>query len=167
MEYTQDVELILTSLAKEKKELLDKVSEIDKVIKKIKYGNLNLRLSQGTKIENDLIENDTKQQPQSFPMKADLKVQIIKIFDIIGVACKLRDVQEKYKELTGINHNLRESLRNLNKHEILKLIQPKGTIRGLYWAKAEWLEDNGTRLKEQHKFEGFDLLFTDDMVEYK
>jgi hypothetical protein len=103
----------------------------------------------------------------AFPLKADLKVQAIKIFDTIGVACKLRDVQEKYKELTGLNSNLRETLRNLNKHEILKLIQPKGTQRGLYWVKTEWLEENGTRLQENHKFEGFDLLFTDDMIEFK
>jgi len=96
-----------------------------------------------------------------------LKVQVIKIFDIVGVACKLKDVQEKYKELTGIYHNLRETLRNLNKHEILKLIQPKGTIHSLYWIKAEWLDDNGTKLKEQFKFEGFDLLFTNDMIDFK
>jgi hypothetical protein len=167
MEYAQDVELILTSLTKEKRELLDKVSEIDKVIKRIKYGNLNLRLSKGNKADADSIDNDETQQPQSFPMKADLKVQAIKVFEILGVASKLRDVQEKYKEITGVNHNLRETLRNLNKHGILKLLQPKGAIRGLYWVKAEWLEDNGTRLKEQYKFEGFDLLFSDDMIEFK
>ncbi len=167
MEHTQDVELILMSLTKEKRELLDKVGEIDKVIKRLKYGNLNLRLSKGNKNNADANDNDQIQQPQAFPMKADLKVQAIKVFDILGVASKLRDVQEKYKELTGVNHNLRETLRNLNKHDILKLLQPKGTIRGLYWVKAEWLEDDGRRLKEQHKFEGFDLLFTDDMIEFK
>ncbi|HLX90119.1 MAG TPA: hypothetical protein VKR32_00470 [Puia sp.] len=70
--------------------------------------------------------------------------------DIIGVACKLKDITEKYKEMTGINHNLRETLRTLNKREILKLIQPKGTIRSLYWVKTEWLEDNNTRLKDQY-----------------
>src|SRR5579862_1042056 len=152
MEHTQDVELILGSLNKDKRELLDKVAEIDKLIKRIKYGNINLRLNKGN---NDVDENVIEPQPQTFPMKADLKVQVIKIMDIIGVACKLKDVAEKYKELTGVHHNLREVLRTLNKHEILKLIQPKGTIRGLYWIKTEWLEDNNTRLKEQHKFEGF------------
>jgi hypothetical protein len=164
MEHTQDLELILGSLNKDKRELLDKVAEIDKLIKRIKYGNINLKLNKGNNVVD---ENVIESQQQVFPMKADLKVQVIKIMDIIGVACKLKDVAEKYKELTGVHHNLREVLRTLNKHEILKLIQPKGTIRGLYWIKTEWLEDNNTRLKEQHKFEGFDLLFTDDMIEFK
>jgi hypothetical protein len=164
MEHTQDLELILGSLNKDKRELLDKVAEIDKLIKRIKYGNINLKLNKGNNVVD---ENVIEPQQQVFPMKADLKVQVIKIMDIIGVACKLKDVAEKYKELTGVHHNLREVLRTLNKHEILKLIQPKGTIRGLYWIKTEWLEDNNKRLKEQHKFEGFDLLFTDDMIEFK
>jgi len=167
MEHTQDVELILSSLTKEKKELLDKVSEIDKVIKRIKYGNLNVRLSQGTKNNEKAINNDETQQEQAFPLKAELKVQIIKVFDILGVASKLKEVQDKFAELTGSKQNIRESLRNLNKHEILKLLQPKGTFRGLYWVKSEWLEDNGTRLKDEHKFDGFDLLFSDNMLEFK
>jgi hypothetical protein len=162
MEYPQDVELIITSLTKEKRELLDKVSEIDKAIKRIKYGNLNVRLSKGITNESNIAESETTQKQQAFPLKADLKVQVIKIFEILGGSC-----QTQRHSGTGINHNLRETLRNLNKHEILKLLQPKGTQRGLYWVKTEWLEENGTRLKEQHKFEGFDLLFSDDMIEFK
>jgi len=47
-------------------------------------------------------------------------------------------------------------------------LQPKGTQSGLYWVcKSEWLEDDGKRLKEERKFEGFDLLFTDDSIEFK
>jgi hypothetical protein len=167
MAYAQEIEMILDSLNRDKRELLDKIAGIDKVIKRIKYGNLNLGLSKEGKTYYDNNEDDKALPANAFPLKADLKVQAIKIFDTIGVACKLRDVQEKYKELTGLNSNLRETLRNLNKHEILKLIQPKGTQRGLYWVKTEWLEENGTRLQENHKFEGFDLLFTDDMIEFK
>lgn len=170
MEYSMEVQIVIESLNKEKRELLNKVNEIDKVIKRIRYGNLNLGLFKGTK-GNDtaMLEDDDHetQQPKAFPVKADLKVQVIKIFDMLGVACKLCDVRDKYKELTGHTANLRETLRNLNKHDILKLIQPKGTMRGLYWVKTEWLEENGTRLKEQHRFDGFDLLYTDDMIEFK
>jgi hypothetical protein len=170
MEYTQDIQMVLDSLNKDKRELLTKVNDIDKLIKKIKYGNLNLGLSKGAKgsklIDED-IEEPVIQQSQGFPLKADLKVQVIKIMDLLEVASKLGDVRDKYKELTGHTVNLRETLRNLNKHQILKLIQPKGTMRGIYWIKAEWLEENGTKLKEQHKFEGFDLLYTDDMIEFK
>jgi hypothetical protein len=167
MEYSQDVELILNSLNKDKKELLDKVGEIDKLIKKIKYGNLNIGLNKVARIDNSITDVEVIEQPQAFPLKADLKVQVIKIFDLLGEASKLKDVQDKYHQLTGIRHNLRETLRNLNKHDILKLLQPKGTQRGLYWVKTEWLEDNNTKLKEKHKFEGFDLLFSDDMIEFK
>ena len=45
MAHTQEVELILNSLNRDKRELLDKVAGIDKVIKRIKYGNLNIGLS--------------------------------------------------------------------------------------------------------------------------
>lgn len=128
--------------------------------------HLNLGLNKVVTNDITLIESDNNEQLQPFPMKSELKVQIIKIFDIIGVACKLKDVQDKYKEFTGFYHNLRETLRNLNKHEILKLMQPKGTMRGLYWVKAEWLDEHG-KLKEQYKFDGFDLLYTDDMIEFK
>lgn len=166
MEYTQETQLILNSLGKDRKELADKLSEIDKLIKKIRYGNVNLGASKGMK-ENITDEIGTTEEVKPFPLKADLKVQVIKILNILGEASKLNAVQEKYKELTGYQANLRETLRNLNKHQILKLLQPKNHVRGLYWVKTEWLEDNETKLQDKYKFEGFDLLFSDDMVEYK
>ncbi|MDR3711455.1 MAG: hypothetical protein P4L51_01465 [Puia sp.] len=165
MEYKPDVQLILNSLNKERKELSDKLSEIDKLIKRIKYGNVNLGLTKGNIPENDGEDNDSVSASRAFPLKADLKVQVIRVMDILGEASKLNAIQEKYKELTGIKHNLREVVRSLNKHDILKLLQPKGIERGLYWIKAEWLE-NGV-LKDKHKFEGFDLLFTEDSIEFK
>ena len=140
MNYTTDIELVLNSLNKERKEHLDKVNDIDKLIKKIKYGNLNLGLTKGNKADTLELNDDTKQQPQAFPLKADLKVQAIKIMDLLGVASKLKDIRDKYHEITGMNVNLRETLRNLNKHEIIKILQPKGNIRGLYWVKTEWLD---------------------------
>jgi hypothetical protein len=164
MEYNSETMLILESLSKDKRELLHKINEIDKVIKRIKYGSINLG---GTKRNNDKPDIEQTEQPQPFPLKADLKIQVLKVLDLIGVACKLSEIRDKYHEITGHNVNFRETLRNLNKHDILKLLQPKNSIRGLYWIKAEWLEDNGTRLKEQHKFNGFDLLFTDEMIEFK
>lgn len=166
MEYSNDIQLVLDSLTKDKRELLDKVNEIDKLIKKIKYGNLNLGLNKVVKNDAPNIDDDTTQQSQAFPLKAELKVQVIKVMDILGQASKLNTIQDKYKELTGIHHNLRETLRNLNKHDILKLLQHKGTIRGLYWIKSEWLDEEG-KLKEQYKFEGFDLLFSDENIEFK
>lgn len=86
--------------------------------------------------------------------------------DILGVACKLGEIRDKYHELTGLNVNFRETLRSLNKHDLVKLLHPKGNMRGVYWVKNEWLQDNGT-LKEKHRFHGFELLFSDDMIEFK
>ena len=166
MEYTQDIQIVLASLNKEKKELTDKVNDIDKLIKRIKYGNLNLGLTKGKDNASTPNEQAESNEPKAFPLKADLKVQAIKVMDILGVASKMNEIRDKYHEITGLHVNLRETLRNLNKHDILKLLQPKGNIRGLYWIKAEWLDENNN-LKEQHRFEGFDLLFNDDMIEFK
>lgn len=166
MGQTQDIELIVSSLNKERNELLLKVAEIDKVIKRIKYGGINLGLSKGMTEETPIAATTQTQDTQAFPVKAELKVQAIKLMDILGVASKLSEIRDKYHELTGLNVNFRETLRNLNRHDILKLLQPKGNIRGLYWVKTEWLDDKGN-LKEQHKFNGFELLFTDDMIEFK
>lgn len=166
MAHNADIELVLESLNKDKRELLDKVNAIDKLIKRIKYGNENLGLTKGKLIDNSITDIEVIEQPKAFPLKAELKIQVIKVFDILGVASKLSDVMNKYHEITGLNVNFRETLRNLNRHDILKILQPKGNIRGLYWVKAEWIDEDG-RLKEQHRFEGFDLIFSDDMIEFK
>lgn len=167
MEYTNETQLILNSLTKDRKQLAEKLSEIDKLIKKIKYGNVSLGASKGLRVQGAGNEDDFFEHDKPFPLKAELKVQVIKIMDILGEASKLKAIQDKYKEVTGYHSNLRETVRNLNKHDILRLIQPKNAIRGLYWVKTEWLEDNETRLNDKHKFEGFDLLFTDDLIEFK
>lgn len=166
MEYTADTQLILNSLNKDRKELADKLGAIDKLIKKIKYGSVNLGSNRTIKAATDNDSVEVSEHLSPFPLKAELKVQVIKIMDILGEACKLKAIQDKYKELTGVHVNLREVVRNLNRHEILKLIIPKNSIRGLYWIKTEWMDDNG-RLKDTHKFEGFDLLFSDEMIEFK
>ena len=166
MAQANEIELVLTSLNKQRNELLNEVAEIDKVIKKIKYGGLNLGLTKGTKVETSLPVISQTLTEQAFPLKAELKVQALKVMDLLGVASKLAEIREKYHEVTGLNVNFRETLRNLNKHDLLRILQPKGNIRGLYWVKTEWLDEN-KNLKEQHKFNGFELLFSDDMVEYK
>ena len=71
MEQTHDVEMILNSLNKDKRELLDKVGEIDKLIKRIKYGNLNLGLNKVARIDNPVTDIEVIEQPQAFPLKAD------------------------------------------------------------------------------------------------
>ena len=108
-------------------------------------------------------------EPKRFSLKADLKMQVLKVIDALGVASKLKYIREKPFELTNERHNIWVTLRTLNKHKLLKLLQPKGkeTIRGVYWVKTEWLEDSEGRLKDKQKFEGFELLFTDEQIKFK
>lgn len=154
-------------MGRDRKELADKLSEVDKLIKSIKLGCFNLG---GNTIEKPGVLGNfgaPVNEPKPFPLKADLKMQVLKVIDALGLGSKLKDIQERLFELTKERHNIRETLRTLNKHELLKLLQSKGTIRGLYWVKTEWLEDNEGRLKNKHKFEGFQLLFTDEQIKFK
>ena len=53
MEYTSEQQLILNSLNKDRKELSEQLGAIDKIIKKIKYGTLNLGSNRVLKQGND------------------------------------------------------------------------------------------------------------------
>ncbi len=86
--------------------------------------------------------------------------------DMIGCACKLKDLQNKYEEITGSNYSIRETLRTLNKHKVIKMLRSKTNGRGLYWVKTEWIEDNGITLKAKHKFYGFDMVYKEDSIEF-
>lgn len=165
MEQTHEIELILKGLCRDRDELTAKLTDVERLIKKIKAGNISLNQQPTTAP----IINELSQQPETtflFPYKAEFKFQLISIIDMIGKPCKLREIQDKYKELTGSNYSSRETIRTLHKHEILKLMRMKGSNRGLYWVKTEWLEDNNTRLIDRHKFYGFDALFKADNIEY-
>lgn len=166
MAYNNELEMVISSLNKQRNELLHEVAEIDKVIKKIKYGGLSLGLSKEAATEPAEHTAQLANDNEAFPVKADLKVQALRVLDLLGVASKLGDIRDKYHEITGLNVNFRETLRTLNKHDLLKLLHPKGNMRGIYWVKTEWLDEKGN-LKEQHKFNGFELLFSDDMVVFK
>jgi len=45
--------------------------------------------------------------------------------------------------------------------------QPSENKRRTAFQNGDGIKDNGSRLKEERKFEGFDLLFSDDMAEFK
>lgn len=165
MDNTTAKELILNGLYRDRDELAAKLNDVEKLIRKIKTNTFSL--TQPDIINS--VDDDVIKQPEnaiSFPFNGNIKVQVLAIFDLINVACRLKDVADKYKEVTGNNVNLRETLRTLNKHELLKLLRPKNTERGLYWVKSGWLENNYTILKEEHKFEGFELLYTPDKIEF-
>lgn len=166
MDNTQDIELILNTLYKNRDELASKLNDVEKLIKKIKSGSFALDNTPNNKpAENDAIEQPVK--PFQFPYKSEFKFQLLALFDLIGTPCKLKELQEKYTEMTGSNYSPRETLRTLNRHGIIKLLRSKfGDKRGLYWVKAEWLENDNTRLQDKYKFYGFDQVFNEESIEY-
>jgi hypothetical protein len=167
MEYSPEIELILKGLNRDRAEVSAKLAEIDKVIKKVKSGIFDF--INPAKINDNVEANDIehiKQKSIVFPIKGNMKVQALSIMDIIGKACKLKEIQTEFNTLTSSNINLRETIRTLNKNELIKLMREKNSNRGIYWVKTDWLEDNGTRLKDEHKFEGFDMLYKADNLEY-
>ncbi|HUZ57193.1 MAG TPA: hypothetical protein VMU83_00250 [Hanamia sp.] len=166
IQYTTDTQLILNGLYRDRADLTKQLTDVERLIKKIKLGTFSLNGNDNN--TNDTLEpvsnsnNKTKTKQIEFPLRGELRVQVINVMDMIGVACKLKQIQDKYKEMTGLNVNLRETVRTLSKHQILRILKPKGTERGLYWVKDEWLEGEGSKLKEQYKFEGFNLIWNDE-----
>ena len=170
MEYNTETQLILNGLYRDRQELTKQLTDVERLIKKIKLGTFSLNGNDNNAIDTNEPVNNSNATPETkqidFPLRGELRVQVISVFDLIGKACRLKEVQDKYKEVTGLRPNLRETLRTLNKHKILRILKPKGTERGLYWVKEEWLEGDGCKLKEQYKFEGFNLLYNDEDLEY-
>ena len=167
MEYTTETQLILNGLYRDRSELTKQLTDVERLIKKIKLGTFSLNGNDNNNTPSvEPVNNSNEAKQIDFPLRGELRVQVISIVDSIGVACKLKQISDKHKEITGLRVNLRETVRNLYKHKILTLLKPKGTERGLYWVKSEWLENDGNKLKEQHKFDGFNLLYNDEDLEY-
>ncbi|HUZ61504.1 MAG TPA: hypothetical protein VMU83_22195 [Hanamia sp.] len=164
MEQTTETQLILNGLYRDRQDLTKQLTDIERLIKKIKLGTFSLNGNDNNSNDTSEPVNNSNDKPETkqieFPLRGELRVQVISVFDLIGKACRLKEIQDKYKELTGLLPNLRETLRTLSKHKILRILKPKGTERGLYWVKEEWLEGEGSKLKEQYKFDGFNLLFS-------
>lgn len=170
MAYSTDTQLILNGLYRDRADLTKQLTDIERLIKKIKLGTFSLDATVSNDADNVDVNNSTENKTETkaidFPLRGELRVQVISVMDLIGVACKMKHIQDKYKQMTGLTVNLRETTRTLSKHKILRLLKPKGTERGLYWVKEDWLENDGTKLKEQHKFDGFNLLWNDEDLEY-
>jgi hypothetical protein len=161
---TQEKELILKGLYRDRDELSTKLTEVEKLIKKIKSNTFSLLQSPAIEDTNNT-ELLTPQKAEIFPFKAEMKFQLLAIIDMLGVACKLKDIQDKYTELTGSKYSVRETLRTLNKHNVIKLLRPIEGGRGLYWVKAEWLDDDN-KLIDKYKFYGFDMLYKIECIEF-
>lgn len=154
-----DTEVILKALKKERDELHERLMQIDRIVKRVREGEYTGQLPQQAQI-TELIAVPV--QPSiipltGFPKEADIKVQVIKVFDDLRKASRLGEIQSRYYELSGSNYNLRETIRSLHRARLVKLVRVKDSARGMFWLKADWIQ-NG-QIMEDYKPEGFDLLY--------
>lgn len=156
----KDYEVMLGALSKERDSLHDQLMQIDRIIKRIKTGEY-LASNEITTLE--IIPSNLK-EPVSFSNTANIKVQAIRLFDIIGHAAKLKEINTEYTKQTGKVFNLREVVRTLHSSKILYMVKEKSLERAKYWVKREWV--NNGQLLDQFKPEGFDLLYKAEDLEY-
>lgn len=154
-----DKEIILNALQRERDELHDKIMQVDRIIKRVK----------GIDYSNDIVNNNVMQLDvmpvtnqladpiNKFNKTSDIKVQVLTVFEIVGKASKLKDLQFEYHKLSGNVFNIREIVRGLNRQRIILMIRERNTHRGVLWVKTEWVR-NGVLLDE-YKPEGFDLFY--------
>lgn len=161
-------QLILDALNKQRAEIYAHLKQMDKVIKQVKDGDFSgigdaERLASARQDFAAHIATESNSiNPKSY--KGDIKIGVLKAFDTIGKACKLRALQDVYANLTGHNVNIRESVRALNRSKKVWLMKEIGAERGIYWVRSEWVEDG--KLLEEFKPDGFDLLYDDANLEY-
>ena len=156
----EDYEVMLSALSKERDGLHDQLMQVDRIIKKIKTGQY-LASNQITTLE--IIPSNAK-EPVSFSTNGNIKVQAIRVLDVIGHATKLKEINTEYTKLTGKVYNLREAVRTLHASKIVYMVKEKSLERAKYWVKREWVE-NG-QLLDQYKPEGFDLLYKPEDLEF-
>jgi len=163
----KDEEVMVRALRKEREVLHEKLMQIDRIIKRVKAGDYVAfappkdRETEG----NNTIPSVLDFPSNEFPKQADIKIQVIKIFDAIGQAARLGELQKKYLELSGSNYDIRETVRALHRARLLRMIRVKDATRGMFWVKVEWLE-NG-QLLDEHKPVGFDLIYKPENITYE
>jgi len=162
-----DTEVILNALQKERDALHEQIMQVDRIIKRVKsleYSSDNSNHHTAQVKENKA--NKAIETPINiFPKSTDIKIQVLRTFDILRIASKLRDVQDEYTKVSGNKYNIRDSMRTLHASGFLKCIKIRGNNRNFLWAKSEWIE-NG-QLADKHKPDGYDLLYKPDNLVYE
>jgi hypothetical protein len=160
---TNDIDIMLGALKKEREQAHQKVMQLDRIIKNIKEGKYSDNSTED--LEGN---NASNKQPvvlnQSFKT-ADIRVQVLQVFDTIKKASKLQVIQDEYNRLTETRYNIRDTVRSLQRSQKLKMVKEIGASRGFLWIRAEWME-NG-QILDQYKPEGFDMLYKPENLEYE
>src|SRR5262249_43807877 len=152
------------ALQREREDLHQQLMQVDRIIKRVKGGNYSPDTGETKQIEvkaQTVVEGGDK----ALPYTDNLKVQVLRVFDLIGKATKLKTIQEEYSKITGNKYHVREAVRSLQAAGLVKLIRQKGNERGFMWIKAQWFEDG--QLLDEYKPEGFDLLYKPENLIYE
>ncbi|MBS1917466.1 MAG: hypothetical protein JST87_14400 [Bacteroidetes bacterium] len=162
-----DSEMMLQALRKEREIVHERLMQIDRIIKRIRTGKLLNEESLGDAgIVVDAPQITNAIAPlNEFPKNADIKVQIIRVFELHRKAAKLKELQNIYNKLNETHYNIREPLRSLHRSRIVRMIREKDASRGIFWVKSEWIENE--QLLDEFKPDGFDMLYKADNLEYE
>lgn len=162
---TTDTEVILQALRKERNELHEKILQVDRIISRVRSIDYNPDIPMGE--TNQLKQPDapiTQDKAIAFPTTADIKIQALRIFDIVGKAASLSELQSEYTNITGSNYKIREAIRSLHVAGIVKMLKFKNASRGFMWVKTEWLVNSS--LMDKYKPLGFDLLYKPENLQF-
>lgn len=164
-----DKEVILSALQRERDELHDKIMQVDRIIKRVKnvdYSNdINSNSTNQLETTIAITQPVVPSKPVSLSTSTDIKIQILRVFEILGKASKLSQIQGEFTKLTGSNYNIRDVVRNLKQARILQMLKLIDSHRGILWVKKDWVR-NGVLLDE-YKPEGFDLFYQASNVIYE
>lgn len=163
-----DKEVILSALQRERDELHDKIMQVDRIIKRVKgldysndNSNDNAKQIEAIATKQPVVMN----KPVSVSTSTDIKVQILRVFEILSKASKLSQIQDEFTKLTGSNYRIRDVVRGLKQSKILLMLKLIDSHRGILWVKRDWVR-NGVLLDE-YKPEGFDLFYQHSNVIYE
>lgn len=154
-----DQEIILIALQKERDELHERILQVDRIITRVRSIDYAQPVVDNLPIATD-VPPIAPDKGISFPKSADIKIQVLRVFEIVNKAASLADLQAEYTNITGSPYKIREAVRSLHSAGIVKMLKYKNASRGFMWVKTDWITDG--ELQDKHKPLGFDLLYKKD-----
>jgi hypothetical protein len=153
---SNDTDVILHALQKERDDLHGRIMQIDRIMTRIRKIEYAPGIQDSLPVLQDVPVNiDIK---ADFPKTADIKIQVLRVFDILGKASQLADLQREFTEITGSHYKIREAVRAMHSTGVLKMLKYRNASRGFMWIKRDWIENN--ELLDKFKPLGFDLLYS-------
>lgn len=159
-----DTDVILLALQKERDSLHERILQVDRIIKRVQSIDYSHEVVKADAVPDN--KEISRIEPDiSFPTTADIKIQVLRIFDMIGRAAPLAEIQSQYTNVTGSTYKIREAVRSLYNVGIVKMVKFKNGSRGFLWVKTDWIKDNA--LMDKYKPVGFDLLYRPETLMFQ